>query len=243
MSVRWHSQPGPTDAARACAHHIVALLEDALAGSDVVTLALSGGASPKLLFQELVASKFRWDKVHLFWVDERAVPPTHPQSNYLLALDSLIVPSHLPRRNIHRIPAELPPEMAAGQYVGDLRQFFGLDRDELPHFDVVQLGMGADAHTASLFPGEPLIDDREGVAAAVYSETATQWRITLLPGVLLAAKHSVFLVTGADKAGAVRAVFHEEYDPKRYPAQVVSHHGRRVAWFLDAAAARFMEES
>ena len=101
--------------------------------------------------------------------------------------------------------------------------------------------MGPDAHTASLFPGEPLIDDRDGIAAAVYVEKLKQWRVTLLPGALLAAKHTVFLVAGADKAEAVRAVFKEEYDPKKYPAQMASHHGRRVAWFLDQAAARLLE--
>ena len=111
-----------------------------------------------------------------------------------------------------------------------------LEDGALPHFDIVQQGMGPDAHTASLFPGEPLIDDREGIAAAVYAEKMPQWRITLLPGVLLAARHTVFLVSGEDKAEAVRAVFNDEYDPKRLPAQVVSHHGRGVIWFLDDAA-------
>jgi 6-phosphogluconolactonase len=111
----------------------------------------------------------------------------------------------------------------------------------MPHFDMIHRGMGADAHMASLFPGEPLIDDREGIAAAVFVRHLNAWRVTLLPGVLLAAKHNVFLVTGADKAEAVRAVFHEEYDPKKYPAQMASHHGRGVSWFLDEAAAKLMD--
>jgi 6-phosphogluconolactonase len=101
--------------------------------------------------------------------------------------------------------------------------------------------MGPDAHSASLFPGEPLIEDREHIAAAVHVEKLKQWRVTLLPGVLLAAKHTVFLVTGTDKAQAVRNVFHEEYDPQTYPAQIASHHARRVAWFLDEAAASMMD--
>ena len=243
MSVRWHSYPDPRAAAEACARHIVALLEDALSGKDCVTLAVSGGSTPKLLFEQLVAMSFRWEGVHLFWVDERAVPPTDPASNFRLAEQSLIVPAHIPKRNVHRIPAELGPQRAAEHYSDEIRHFFGLGPGELPHFDVVQQGMGADAHTASLFPGEPLIEDREGIAAAVYVEKLSQWRITLLPGVLLAARHSVFLVTGEDKAEAVRAVFHEEYNPKRYPAQVVSHHGRSVAWFLDQAAATLIEEA
>ena len=139
---------------------------------------------------------------------------------------------------MHRVCGELTPASAAKRYVDEIRDFFGLEPGEMPHFDVVHRGMGPDAHTASLFPGEPLIDDREGIAAAVYVEKFHQWRVTLLPGALLAAKHTVFLVTGADKAEAVRAVFKEEYDPKKYPAQIASHHGRGVTWFLDEAAAQ-----
>jgi 6-phosphogluconolactonase len=111
----------------------------------------------------------------------------------------------------------------------------------MPRFDVVHRGMGPDAHTASLFPGDPLIDDRENIAAAVCAPKPPRNRVTLLPGALLAAKHTVFLVAGEDKAEAVQAVFKEEYDPKKYPAQIASHHGRGVTWFLDEAAARLMD--
>ncbi|MGH9722054.1 MAG: 6-phosphogluconolactonase [Bryobacteraceae bacterium] len=243
MSVRWHSYPDPRAAAEACAHHITSILEDALSGQDLATVAVSGGSTPRLLFEQLVAAPVRWQRVHLFWVDERAVPPSDPRSNYKLAEETLINPARIPRRNVHRIPGELVPERAAEHYAGEIRNFFGLEEGEMPHFDVVQQGMGADAHTASLFPGEPLLENRDSIAAAVYVQKSGEWRITLLPGVLLAARHNVFLVTGEDKTEAVRAVFHEEYDPLRYPAQVVSHHGRRVAWFLDKAAARLMEET
>jgi 6-phosphogluconolactonase len=174
-------------------------------------------------------------------VDERCVPPTDVASNYKLADDFLIHPAHIPGRNVHRILGELTPATAAKRYAGEVRDFFGLEEGEMPRFDVVHRGMGPDAHTASLFPGEPLIDDREGIAAAVYVEKFHQWRVTLLPGALLAAKHTVFVVAGDDKAEAVRAVFQEEYDPKKYPAQIASHHGRGVTWFLDEAAARLME--
>jgi 6-phosphogluconolactonase len=101
--------------------------------------------------------------------------------------------------------------------------------------------MGPDAHTGSLFLGDALIDNREDIAAAVYSESRKQWRVTLLPGALLAAKHTVFVVAGADKAEALRAVLQEEYDPKKYPAQIASHHGRGVTWFLDEAAAALLD--
>jgi 6-phosphogluconolactonase len=243
MSAQWRSYPDAHAAAEAAAHHILALLDNALAGQERATFAVSGGSTPKLLFQELVKSGYRWDQVHLFWVDERAVPPSDPRSNYKLAEEFLITPAHIPRRNVHRIQGEITPERAAEHYTDDIRNFFALDEGAMPHFDIVQQGMGAEAHTASLFPGEPLIDDREGIAAAVHVPVDPPWRITLLPGVLLAARHTVFLVAGEDKAPAVRAVFQDDYDPKRLPAQVISHHGRSVSWFLDDAASRLLRES
>jgi len=139
---------------------------------------------------------------------------------------------------IHR---EVRPDVPARQYADDIRNFFGLGDGELPHFDIAQQGMGPNAHTGSLFPDEPLIGDCEGIAAEVYVEKLSQWRITLLSGALLAARHSVFLLTGEDQAVAALTVFNEEYDPKRNAAQVVSHHGRRVAWSLDKAAAKLMK--
>jgi 6-phosphogluconolactonase len=241
VSVRWHKFPDPDAAAEACSRHVVSVLEEALSGQDLATLMLSGGQTPRLLFQRLATSGLLWDRIHLFWADERAVPAHDPQSNYRLAEEHLIAPARVPRGNVHRIPAELMPDHAARHYIEVIREFFGLGPGELPHFDMVQRGMGADAHTASLFPGEPLIENREGIAAAVYVEKLKQWRITLLPGVFLAAKHTVFLVTGPDKAEAVRNVFQEPYDPMKYPAQMASHHGRRVAWFLDEAAASLMD--
>ena len=134
----------------------------------------------------------------------------------------------------------MAPKLAAARYADEISEFFGLEVGEMPHFDIVHLGIGPDAHTASLFPGDPLIDDREGIAAATFAEKFHQWRVTLLPGALLAAKHTVFLVAGPDKQDAVRAVFEEQYDPKKYPAQIASHNGRGVAWFLDEAAAKLL---
>jgi len=240
MSARWFAYPDARSAAEACAHHILARLEDALSGRSFATLALSGGETPRPLLESLAKARFPWHQVHLFWVDERAVPPTHPASHYKMAAECLIQPARIPARNVHRIQGELMPDVAARRYVEDIREFFGLPASELPRFDVIHRGVGADGRTASLFPGDPLLEDREGIAAAVYIESLAQWRITLLPGVLLAAGHTVFLVTGAEKAEIVRAVFYDPYDPKRLPAQMVSHHGRGVCWFLDEAAAQLL---
>jgi len=241
MSVHRYTSPDAMAAAEACAHHVITVLEEVLSGQERATFAVSGGSTPQLLFQKLAASHFRWDRVHLFWVDERSVPPTDPASNYKLAEDFLIRPAHIPQRQVHRIAGEMAPKAAARRYADEIREFFGLEEGEFPHFDLVHRGMGPDAHSASLFPGDPLIDDREGITAAVFAEKFHQWRVTLLPGPLLAAKHTVFLVAGEDKAEAVRAVFQEPYDPKKYPAQIASHHGRGVTWFLDQRAAALMD--
>lgn len=235
MSCRWQAFATPREAAQACARHILNLL----ASKETTTMAVSGGSTPRLLFAELAGARFSWNRLHLFWVDERAVPPHDPQSNYRLARESFLDPVNFPKENVHRIHAELPPCEAAALYIEDIRRHFG---GGIPQFDVIQLGMGADAHTASLFPGEPLIDDREHIAAAVYVEKMKQHRITLLPLPLLSAKHTAFLVAGDDKAPAVRAVFGEESDPKTYPAQLVAHDGREVAWYLDLPAASLLEE-
>jgi 6-phosphogluconolactonase len=237
MSVRWHTSHDAAAAAEACAHHVVAVLDEVLAGQEFATFAISGGSTPALMFQKLAATRFPWHRVHIFWVDERCVPPNDPASNYRMSEENLIGPAHIPRHIVHRMLGEIKPESAARRYEEAIREVFGLVPGELPHFDLIHRGMGPDAHSASLFPGEPLIEDREGIAAAVYVPKFRQWRVTLLPGVLLAAKHTAFLVAGADKAEAVRSVFREEYDPMKYPAQIASHHGRGVAWFLDEAAA------
>ncbi len=241
MSTRWFSYPDERAAAEACARHIQARLEEALSGRSYATLALSGGTTPRPLFEILAGTRFPWHQVHLFWVDERAAPPTDAASYYRMAAECFILPARIPARNVHRIQGELAPEVAARRYVQEIRHFFGLDPGEMPRFDVVHQGVGVDGHTASLFPGDPLLEDRENIAAAVYVQKLGQWRITLLPGVLLAPGHTVFLVTGADKADIVRAVFQEPYDPKRLPAQIASHHGRSVTWFLDREAARLLE--
>jgi 6-phosphogluconolactonase len=179
--------------------------------------------------------------VHLFFVDERVVPPTDQESNFKLANENLIEAAKIPRGHVHRVEGELPPEKAAARYLADIENFFELEPGKLPHFDVIHQGTGPDAHTASLFPGDSLIEDRERIVAATYSQSKKNWRVTLLPGVLLAARHNVFLVTGGDKAQAVHDVFEGDYDPMKYPAQIVTHHGRKVAWFLDKAAARLVE--
>jgi len=234
MNLRKHVFTDAVGAAEACARRVIELLQEALAAREFATLAISGGHTPRLLFEKMVPLAFDWKRLHLFWVDERCVPPDDPASNYKLAKEGLIEPSHIPEHNVHRIIGEMAPQQAAEHYAEEISRFFGLAAGEMPVFDVVQCGMGPDAHTGSLFPGEPLIDDRTGIAAAVFAPQFNQWRVTLLPGPLLAARGIVYLVSGADKAEAFRAVLQGPPEPKKYPAQLI---GRNAEWFLDEAAA------
>jgi len=228
-------------ASSACAARIFELLTEALESQPFATLAVSGGTTPKLMFADMAKTRFDWSRVHLFWVDERGVPPTDSQSNYKLTKENFIDPAHFPTANVHRVQGELAPETAAQRYVDEIRRVFGLSASALPRFDIVHRGMGPDAHTASLFPGESLIDDRTHIAAAVYVEKFQQWRVTLLPGVLEAARHTLMLAAGPDKAEPLRAVLREPYDPHRYPSQIATYNGQGVTWFLDKAAARLVE--
>jgi 6-phosphogluconolactonase len=218
---------------REAAEHCAAQILEYLNSSPRSTLAISGGSSPKTMFEIFASAKFDWNRVQLFWVDERCVPPTDSQSNFKLANDLWLVPAKFPQSNIHRVQTERDPEDAAEIYADELRMVFG---EDIPQFDVIHRGMGPDAHTASLFPGEPLIDDRTGIAAAVFVEKLNSHRVTLLPAVLLAATHTVMLVTGADKAQPLKDVLYAPHDPQKYPCQLTERDGGQVAWFLDPAA-------
>jgi len=242
MGVSYQVSPKAPAAAEACAGHIIRVLEAAIECQETATLAVSGGTSPVRMFDRLAASKLPWRRIHLFFVDERIVPPSDPASNFKLANEHLILPAKVPQASIHRVPGELAPHAAAQHYNEQIRRFFGLNEGELPRFDVVHRGMGPDAHTASLFPGDPLIENRAGIAAATFAAQFRQWRVTLLPGVLVAAKHTVLLVTGDDKKDALRNVIRGEYDPMKYPAQIATRPGHDVTWFLDQAAAALIEQ-
>jgi 6-phosphogluconolactonase len=229
--------PSAREAAGACAAFIANLLDRKVAEHGVAAIAISGGTTPRPTFEDLAASKLDWSKIHIFWVDERCVPPTSDQSNFKMADEALLTPAHVPQDNIHRIYGELPPEEAARRYVLDIKQFFSLAPGALPVFDVIHRGMGADAHTASLFPGEPLIADRTAIATHVWVEKLKMHRVTLLPGVLLKAGWTVLEVKGADKAEPLYEVLYGPDDPFRFPCQIATRGSDRATWFLDQAAA------
>lgn len=220
-----------------CAAFVLDRLREALTSRPFAAMAISGGHTPKRLFAKLAASGFEWQRIHVFWVDERCVPPASDQSNFKLANETLLGPARIPASNIHRVQGELPPEEAATAYIAEIRRFFRLGDGDFPVFDVIHRGIGNDAHTASLFPGEPLIRDRAGIAAVVYVEKLKSHRVTLLPGVLLAGRSTVIQAEGKDKAEPVYNVLYGPEDPIQYPCQIAARGFAKAVWFLDEAAA------
>ena len=200
--------PDSAACADQCAEYVEGLLREAITSRGNASFAISGGNTPAPMFRKLAASGLDWSKIHIFWVDERCVPPTDKQSNFKSANEDLLKPGRVPESNIHRILGELPPEEAAAKYVEEIEGGFGLKAGELPVFDVLHRGMGPDAHTASLFPGEPLISDATHIAAHVWVEKMKMHRVTLLPGVLRKAKHTVLQVVGSDKTEALGEVLY-----------------------------------
>ena len=213
--------------------------------SDRFTWALSGGSTPRGLYRLLASDPYRerlpWLGVHFFWSDERHVPPDHPESNFRMAREAMLDHVPAPPGNVHRIRAEEPDaERAALLYEEELRSFFALSPGEWPRFDLVLLGLGKDGHTASLFPGSAAVRERERLVVAPWVEALQAFRITLTPPVLSHARRALFMVSGAEKAAALRGVLEGERDPDCYPAQAVE--GNRL-WLVDRAAAHLLRGS
>jgi 6-phosphogluconolactonase len=160
MSVQRAIFPSASEAALACSARIHAILTAAIAQRPFASLAISGGSSPKPIFEDLSRKPLDWRKVHLFWVDERIVPPEDAQSNYGMARRMLSDPAGIPSENVHRVAGELPPGEAAQRYIEEISTVLQLNSHKLPEFDVIHCGIGADGHTARLVPGDRAIEDR-----------------------------------------------------------------------------------
>jgi 6-phosphogluconolactonase len=227
----------PEDAADAAAALIHEAQSQAIIEQGVFRIALCGGHSSSILFDSLVSEwrdEMEWEKWEVYWSDERAVPPQHEQSNYKLARDHLL--DHVPIKNCYRIPAEAADLNAAiAAYSSVLKKQFASDN---PVFDVILLGMGSGGHTASLFPGSPLLESGSLVAVAE-SDAQTLKRVTLTLRAINKAKLVLFLVTGERKADAVREVLVNENHA--LPATRVDPSNGRVVWIIDEAAASKIE--
>lgn len=212
-------------------------------------VALSGGSTPRALYELLATepawrSQIPWDQVHFFWGDERHVPPDHADSNFRMANEVFLSRTPIPATNIHRIRGELPSAVdAADGYEDDLRAFFGPAGGDLPRFDLVLLGLGPEGHTASLFPGTRALLESQRLVVANWVGKLYADRITLTSPVLNNAGCVLFLVTGEDKATALKAILDGPYEPSQLPAQLINPTHGRLVWLLDHAAAKDLDDT
>lgn len=227
---------------REAASRFVAIAERAIAERGRFMVALSGGSTPKALFELLSTDEWRskvdWSRTHLFWGDERFVPKDHADSNYRMTNEALLSKIDLPEGNVHRVQTDAgTPEEAASDYERTLREAFGIGEDEAPRFDLIHLGLGDDGHTASMFPGTTAMHEAERLVVPVWVEKFKSNRVTMTPVVLNNAREVQFLVAGASKREVVPDVIRGAYEPDRLPSQTVKPRDGALRWLLDRDAA------
>ncbi|MEM9859165.1 MAG: 6-phosphogluconolactonase [Bacteroidota bacterium] len=214
-----------------------AFLIERISDNSKFTVALSGGSTPKVVFNYL-AENFQhldWSTVHFFWGDERCVPPDHPESNYKMTMEHLLNHISLPQENIHRIKGENNPQQEAERYGNELDNKLP-EVEGVPQFDLVILGMGSDGHTASIFPHDIELWDAESNCVVAEHPESGQRRVSLTGKVINQAKEVAFLVTGADKSEKVSKILSKANIHESYPASLVNPISGQLYWFLDEAA-------
>lgn len=225
------------------ADHLLTQVIAAVEKRGKARVAISGGNTPKALFtlladpSEPYRERMPWSALNLYWVDERCVPPDHPESNFRMTRESLLEKVPLPAEQVFRMEGELNPEEAAARYEATIRNTFRLEGAETPRFDVIALGMGDDGHTASLFPHTAAIHEMGRIVTANHVPQKNSWRITLTWPVINQASDVFFLVAGADKAEALERVIFGPKDPETLPSQLIRPATGTLTLFLDRAAA------
>ena len=221
------------------ADFIVELATQAIAERGRFTIALSGGGTPRPIYARLATAGFGerldWSRTHLFFGDERCVPPEDPRSNYRMVRETLLDQVSLPPDNIHRIQGEIDPAQAALIYEQELHRLFRTA--SFPAFDLICLGMGDNGHTASLFPGTAALREQTRWVVPQYVEVMSAWRVTLTAPLINAARNLVFLVEGAGKAEMLQRVLEGPYQPDVLPAQLIQPVNGQLHWLVDGAAA------
>jgi 6-phosphogluconolactonase len=234
--------PDAHAAARAGAESFAARAREAVEARGRFTVALSGGTAPRemytLLGTDEFSSRIPWHGVHLFWGDDRCVPPLHPRSNHAMAWEAFIRRVPIPAANVHRVLGELPADEGAARYADELERGFG---PGTPRFDLVHLGVGPDAHTCSLFPFDPLLRERGRTVAPALNRELGEPRVTFTFPVVNAAARLEMLALGAGKAGVVWKVLRGPLDVFRLPAQNLRPVDGELVWMLDRAAAARLE--
>ncbi len=228
---------------RQAADKFVGLARHAIIQRDRFAVALSGGSTPRGLYALLATPEYRgqvsWARVHLFWGDERCVPPDHEDSNFRMVRHALLSQIDIPANNVHRMAGEKDGRLAAAEYEQELKAFFHLAKGKLPRFDLIFLGLGEDGHTASLFPGTPALIQTEHLVTHTEIEKLNARRLTLTFPVLNGAAEIVFLVAGASKKNIVAKVLEANSSAANFPAAQIQPCDGRVTWFIsrDAASA------
>lgn len=230
--------------AREAAERIVNLVATANQEKRAFHFVLSGGSTPKRLYEILADSNISWGHVHFFWGDERCVMPTHIDSNYKMAYDTFLSKINISDSHIHRLQGEIDPELSAQDYEKTIRHAFGLTPDDpaIPSFDLVLLGMGADGHTASLFPETKALKETTAWVVANFVPKLSGYRLTLTPVILNRAEKVFFLVAGEDKAKILKAVLEGPHNPMHLPSQLIRLELGEVTWLIDKASSGCLEE-
>jgi 6-phosphogluconolactonase len=232
---------------RTAAAEVVSSAEAAVREKGAFTVVLSGGSTPKSLYALLAddeswRARVPWEKAHFFWGDERHVPPDHPDNNYRMSHEAMLSKVPVPAAHIHRIKSEyVDAEQAAQEYEQALRTFFHLTAGHYPRFDLVFLGLGPEAHTASLFPGTQALHEYQRLVVANWVGKFYADRITMTTPVLNNAALIVFLVSGEEKALPLKAVLRGRYEPSQLPAQLIQPRHGRLLWLVDQAAAHLLQ--
>jgi 6-phosphogluconolactonase len=241
VTITYRVSPTPAAVAKAAAQLFTSAAVQAVASRGLARIAISGGTTPKAMFELLAAQPFvaqvPWDRLDLYWVDERCVPPDNAESNYRMTREALLLKVPLPAEHIHRIEGELEPEVAAARYESTIRNTFKLEGAETPTFDLILLGMGEDGHTASLFPHTEGLNDLSHIAIANHVPQKDTWRITLTWPVINQGREVAFLIEGKGKAQVLHDVFLGPYQPETFPSQIIRPANGRMILLLDAAAA------
>jgi|SRR3984957_2863688 6-phosphogluconolactonase len=231
----------PQELFSSAAEEVIRATNDAVAQRGRFTIALSGGSTPKSLFNLLATnakSTLPWDRMFFFWGDERHVPPTDGDSNYRMADEAMLSKVPVPAGNVFRFMTENPDAAAVAEaYEQTLRKFFSLRTGELPRFDLILLGMGPDGHTASLFPGTAALTETSRLVVANWVEKLKTHRLTLTLPVINAARSVAFLVSGVDKAAPLHAVLETDASGEQYPSKLIHPTDGKLVWLIDRAAA------
>jgi 6-phosphogluconolactonase len=235
----------PEDLALTALDMFINSADKAIQEKGTFNVAISGGQTPTKFFELLgttaEAGTVQWDRVHLFWVDERCVPPDDQASNYRLAAQSFLPKVAIPEANVHRMAGECTDyAKAVSDYAGTLFRVFNLNPGQVPQFDLIVLGMGPDGHVGSLFPNAYARFDTDALVSTVYFVGGDYSRITLTHPVLCAASKLVVLVSGPEKAEILRDVMHGELDEVKYPVHTLWPVLNKIAWLIDDQAAKFL---